>query len=104
MYPGQGLKQAYSLSFACAGKIMGTSVQQIDALLTVRAENEHLEFKAAENRYGFEELVDYCVALANEGGRRIILGVTDKTPRIFRIRRQFSNTHQGRISVARIIF
>lgn len=60
---------------------MGTSVQHIDALLAVRAENEHLEFKAAENRYDFEELVDYCVALANEGGGRIILGVTDKTPR-----------------------
>lgn len=54
---------------------------QIDELLTVRSENEHLEFKAAENRYDFEELVDYCVALANEGGGRIILGVTDRVPR-----------------------
>jgi ATP-dependent DNA helicase RecG len=60
---------------------MATSVQQIDALLSVRSENEHLEFKAAENRYDFEELVDYCVALANEGGGRMILGVTDKAPR-----------------------
>jgi len=71
VHAGQGLKQAYSLSFAFAGKIMGTSVQQIDALLTVRAEDEHLEFKVAENCYDFEELVDYCVALANEGGGRI---------------------------------
>src|SRR5258708_6722194 len=58
-----------------------TSTQQIDALLGVRSEDEHLEFKAAENRYDFEELVDYCVALANEGGGRMILGVTDKAPR-----------------------
>jgi ATP-dependent DNA helicase RecG len=60
---------------------MSTTAQEIDALLLIRSENEHLEFKAAENRYDFEELVDYCVALANEGGGRMILGVTDKVPR-----------------------
>lgn len=60
---------------------MNTTTQQIDALLSVRSEDEHLEFKAAENRYDFEELVGYCVALANEGGGRMILGVTDKPPR-----------------------
>lgn len=60
---------------------MPTTLQEIDALLSVRSEDEHLEFKAAENRYDFEELVGYCVALANEGGGRMILGVTDKPPR-----------------------
>lgn len=60
---------------------MNTSVQQINELLSVRSEDEHLEFKAAENRYDFEELVNYCVALANEGGGRMILGVTDRPPR-----------------------
>ena len=60
---------------------MTTTPQQIDPLLTVRSETERLEFKAAENRYDFEELVDYCVALANEGGGRMVLGVTDKIPR-----------------------
>lgn len=44
-------------------------------------EGQQLEFKAAANRYDFEELVDYCVALANEGGGKIILGVTDRRPR-----------------------
>ena len=44
-------------------------------------EGEVLEFKKAENRYDFEELTNYCVALANEGGGRIIFGVTDKRPR-----------------------
>ncbi|MEX1027217.1 MAG: ATP-binding protein [Candidatus Paceibacterota bacterium] len=44
-------------------------------------EGENLEFKAARNRYDFEELTQYCVALANEGGGRIILGVTDARPR-----------------------
>lgn len=44
-------------------------------------EDEHLEFKEAKERFDFELLVKYCVALANEGGGRIILGVTDKRPR-----------------------
>ncbi len=60
---------------------MSITPAEIDSLLLVRSEDEHLEFKAAENRYDFEELVDYCVALANEGGGRMILGMTDKPPR-----------------------
>ena len=58
-----------------------TTPEDIDALLLVRSEDEHLEFKAAENRYDFEELVEYCVALANGGGGRMILGITDRVPR-----------------------
>lgn len=53
----------------------------LTALLDVRSENEHIEFKEAKNNFHFEKLVDYCVALANEGGGRIVLGVTDKRPR-----------------------
>ena len=44
-------------------------------------EDEHLEFKEAKANFHFETLVKYCVALANEGGGRMILGVTDKLPR-----------------------
>jgi ATP-dependent DNA helicase RecG len=44
-------------------------------------EDEHLEFKEAKNKYDFEKLVQYSVAFANEGGGKIILGVTDKRPR-----------------------
>ena len=44
-------------------------------------EDEHLEFKEAKTKFDFEKLVKYCVALANEGGGRMILGVTDKLPR-----------------------
>ena len=39
----------------------------IDALLLVRSEHEHLEFKAARESFGNDDLVDYCVAFANEG-------------------------------------
>ncbi len=60
---------------------MAMTPSDIDALLTVRSESEHLEFKAAENNFHFEELVDYCVALANESGGRMLLGITDKQPR-----------------------
>ena len=34
-------------------------------------ETSRLEFKEAANRYDFEELVRYCVALANEGGGKV---------------------------------
>jgi ATP-dependent DNA helicase RecG len=44
-------------------------------------EAERLEFKEARNNFHFEKLVDYCVALANEGGGKILLGVTDERPR-----------------------
>ena len=44
-------------------------------------EGEHLEFKTAKNTYSLDKLTEYCVALANEGGGKIILGVTDKRPR-----------------------
>lgn len=54
---------------------------ELNALLDVRSENEHIEFKEAKNNFHFEKLVDYCVALANEGGGRMVFGVTDKPPR-----------------------
>ena len=45
------------------------------------SENEHLEFKEAKNNFHSEELIKYCVALANEGGGHIALCVTDVRPR-----------------------
>ncbi len=44
-------------------------------------EGENLEFKSVRNNFHFDELPQYCVALANEGRGRIILGVTDERPR-----------------------
>jgi ATP-dependent DNA helicase RecG len=44
-------------------------------------EGENIEFKEARNNYHFETLVQYCCALANEGGGWMVLGVTDKRPR-----------------------
>lgn len=44
-------------------------------------EGSTFEFKEARNRFDFELLVRYCCALANEGGGKVILGVTDRKPR-----------------------
>lgn len=44
-------------------------------------EGEDLEFKEAKNGFPFDKLVKYCVALANEGGGKIVLGVGDRIPR-----------------------
>lgn len=60
---------------------MGTSVSQLEAWMQADSEDEHLEFKEAKSNYDFEKLVHYCVALANERGGKMILGVTDRKPR-----------------------
>ncbi|MCL2814278.1 MAG: putative DNA binding domain-containing protein [Oscillospiraceae bacterium] len=44
-------------------------------------EGDHFEFKEAKTRYDFGEAVKYCCALANCGGGKFILGITDKRPR-----------------------
>lgn len=49
--------------------------------LTAPAESEHLEFKEAKQQFDTTKLLRYCVALANEGGGHLVLGVTDKLPR-----------------------
>ncbi len=44
-------------------------------------EGEHFEFKEAKADFDFEKLKRYCCALANEGGGRVLLGVTNDRPR-----------------------
>lgn len=45
------------------------------------AENSRLEFKEAKNTFDITKLTQYCCAFANEGGGRVILGITDQIPR-----------------------
>ena len=59
---------------------MSMALEQLSAWIRA-SEDEHLEFKEAKKHFDFEKLVRYCVALANEGGGKIILGVSDKKPR-----------------------
>jgi ATP-dependent DNA helicase RecG len=44
-------------------------------------EGEQLEFKEAKAQYDLTKLYRYCVAIANEGGGKLVLGVTDRVPR-----------------------
>ncbi|MGH9338488.1 MAG: AlbA family DNA-binding domain-containing protein [Acidobacteriota bacterium] len=44
-------------------------------------EGARVEFKSASGGFHFDELVKYCVALANEGNGKIVLGITDRRPR-----------------------
>ncbi len=54
---------------------------QIDLWLHAPSETQNLEFKEAKSTFAFDKLVDYCVALANEGGGYFLLGVSDTRPR-----------------------
>lgn len=57
-----------------------TTHDEFQALLA-SPEGPRVEFKTASGGFHFDHLADYCVALANEGGGTLILGVTDKRPR-----------------------
>jgi ATP-dependent DNA helicase RecG len=69
MYRGEGDADCMTLSLAQLQELMDAP------------EGAHLEFKEARNAFEFDNLVKYCAALANEGGGRMILGVTDRRPR-----------------------
>jgi ATP-dependent DNA helicase RecG len=60
---------------------VGHTLHDLDRWLG-EPESETLEFKEAKTKYDFDKLVKYCSALANEGGGKMILGVTDKRPRV----------------------
>jgi ATP-dependent DNA helicase RecG len=60
---------------------MPITINELEGIIQAPSETEVLEFKEAKNNYDLEKLIDYCVALGNAGGGKIILGVTDKLPR-----------------------
>lgn len=53
----------------------------IDVWLSLPKELPSLEFKQAKNQMSQDELCEYCVAISNEGGGHLILGVSDRRPR-----------------------
>jgi ATP-dependent DNA helicase RecG len=59
---------------------VAVTLSDLKQLLT-EPEGERLEFKEAKTNFHFDKLVEYCAALANEGGGKILLGVTDARPR-----------------------
>lgn len=60
---------------------MITTPEQIDAWRAARSEHQNLEFKEAKNQFDNRKLCRYCVALANEGGGHLLLGIEDVPPR-----------------------
>jgi ATP-dependent DNA helicase RecG len=59
---------------------MSTTAEQFAAMLAA-PEGTRIEFKSASGGFHFDKLAEYCVAIANEGGGQIVLGVTDRRPR-----------------------
>ena len=60
---------------------MTTTPQQIDLWRKASSEHQRLEFKEAQNQFDSRKLYEYCVAIANEGGGHLLLGIADKPPR-----------------------
>ena len=71
---------------------MSITPEQIDIWLTAKSENANLEFKEAKTQFDNKKLYRYCVALANEGGGHLFLGVSDKPPRKVVGTKAFNNT------------
>lgn len=57
------------------------STQDIDQIISAPREHERLEFKQAKQQFDTETLFKYCVALGNEGGGLLLLGITNIPPR-----------------------
>ena len=60
---------------------MATTPEQIDLWRQGASEHQRLEFKEAKHQFDSRRLHEYCVALANEGGGHLLLGVADNPPR-----------------------
>lgn len=68
-----------------------TTIEEFKKWLTQK-ENTNLEFKLAKNNFDFDhKLSDYCAAIANEEGGKLILGVNDKTRKVIGTRAFLEN-------------
>jgi ATP-dependent DNA helicase RecG len=62
---------------------MNTTIEELERWMHAPKETEHLEFKKVDSpTFDNTRLYRYCVAIANEGGGKLILGVTNKVPRV----------------------
>jgi ATP-dependent DNA helicase RecG len=60
---------------------MPIAAAQIDIWRQLPTETERLEFKEAKNQFDNKTLHEYCVAIGNEGGGHLVLGITNRPPR-----------------------
>ncbi len=78
---------------------MATTITELERLMSLPAENEQLEFKEAKAQFDTTKLFRYCVALANEGGGKLILGVSDKPPRKVVSTQAFNNLNDIKVKL-----
>lgn len=71
---------------------MSTTPEQIDLWRSSPSEHQKLEFKEAKTQFDNQKLYKYCVAIANEGGGLLLLGVSDILPRPVVGTAAFNNT------------
>jgi len=60
---------------------MITSFEDLKQVLEMPQETEVIEFKEARTDFDKTKLLNYCIAIANERGGSLVLGVSDKLPR-----------------------
>jgi predicted HTH transcriptional regulator len=71
---------------------MTFTADHINIWRSTASETQRLEFKEARNQYDTTKLCRYCVAIANEGGGHLVLGIADKPPRAVVGSQAFPNT------------
>jgi ATP-dependent DNA helicase RecG len=59
---------------------LNTTVEELRKIIA-EPECNSLEFKEAKTGFDFQTLLDYCCAIANEEGGKLVLGVTNRKPR-----------------------
>lgn len=78
---------------------MKTPIDLFNQWLAGPREGENLEFKEAKNQFDQTKLFQYCVAIANEGGGKLILGVTNSLPRQVVGTKAFPNPDKLKIQI-----
>jgi ATP-dependent DNA helicase RecG len=75
-------------------------LDDLHEFLRAQDENERIEFKEAKTDFSFDKLARYCSALSNEGGGWLILGVSDKKPRVIIGTRAFGDLNHCKLTLA----
>ena len=73
---------------------MTTTVEELEQWMSAPRETESLEFKSARSGFHGDRLMDYCVGICNDGGGKLILGVTNDPPREVVGTAAISDTHE----------
>ena len=60
---------------------MAITPNTIDIWRQSSSENRSFEFKEAKTQFNNQSLMRYCVAIANDGGGQLLLGIADQPPR-----------------------